>query len=528
MQKRRNQLKINLQTSINGEDTLIMQSLNISQYESQINTYNLIKDTTSKVEWLINSIISESKKLDLFSEKVLFYDSSTNYENNTNDLVKFCLCKLKEFSDEVDNNDNETDLYLPKELFFSLVTEAYTSNDLRIRNIALDILINFSSVSSSLTKYFVEEEGKKKPFGILFSMTFLQSPQIISNCFLLIGNIFCDCKNEIEDIIQIYPIHHRIREILQSNIDIDPKEIINFHLSCLSILNQITFAITSFDDFVDFIPLIQKYFINNCFSNESLYNEVLSLLAAITRSDQVCDKIMECGMSWHFLHLLNQKKTLTQNDYLNLLLQIFSNLLYQKYIVDFYINAKCFPSFEKILNTFINSANPKDNSIIQSCIFALGNIAGGTAEQINKIFCTNLPKLILQVCKIKNTNAIYFETCSFFFNSISNGDNQEVISIIKMKGMKLFCEGLNKSINSDNVILCLKGILRLLKRNMEIYNTIQNLKNEYYGYCGKKNIDVLMDNKNETISMLATQLNDLIEKNEIANENCIVDNNNIN
>ena len=34
-----------------------------------------------------------------------------------------------------------------------------------------------------------------------------------------------------------------------------------------------------------------------------------------------------------------------------------------------------------------------------------------------------------------------------------------------------------------------------------------------------------MDNKNETISMLATQLNDLIEKNEIANENCIVDNN---
>lgn len=520
MQKRRNQLKLSLQTPLNNGTTLIMQSLNLSRYESQINTYNSIKDQANKVEWLINSLISESKQVDLFSEKVLFYDSSSNYENNTNDLVKFCLCKLKEFSDEVDENDNETDLYLPKELFISLVTEAYTSNDIRVKNIALDILINFSSVSTSLTKFFVEkEEGKKKPFAVLFSMTFMQSPQTISNCFLLIGNIFIDCKKEIEDVIQIYPIHHRIREILQSNINIEPKKVIDFHLSCLSILNQITSAITIFDDFVDFIPLIQQYFINNLLSNESLYNEVLSLLATITRSDKVCDKIMECGMSWNFLHLLNQKNTLTQNDYLNLLLQIFSNLLYQEYIVDFYINANCFPPFEKILNTFINSANPKDNSIIQSCIFALGNIAGGTSEQINKIFCTNLPKLILQVCKIKNSNAIYFETCSFFLNAICNGDNQEVISIIKMKGMKLFCEGLNKSINSDNVILCLKGILRLLKKNMEIYNTIQNLKNEYYGYCGKKNIDILMDNKNETISMLATQLNELIEKNEITNEN---------
>ena len=106
---------------------------------------------------------------------------------------------------------------------------------------------------------------------------------------------------------------------------------------------------------------------------------------------------------------------------------------------------------------------------------------------------------------------IDYEVYNFFYNIFIQGADQDVIQVIKMKSMKLFCEGLNKSTKIENVLICLKSIQMLFKRNYKIYNTITNLKNEYYGYCAKKNIDLLMNSKNEEVSKEATEINELVE-----------------
>ena len=218
---------------------------------------------------------------------------------------------------------------------------------------------------------------------------------------------------------------------------------------------------------------------------------------------------MNSTISYHVIHFIQIKDL--QSDYLNLLLAILSNLLFQDYAVTFYLNGGILPILDKILNTYKNTVNKKDNIIIKNCVFCLSNITGGTEEQVAQVMKTKIPQNLLQISKIRNSPMIDYEVYNFFYNIFIQGADQDVIQVIKMKSMKLFCEGLNKSTKVENVLICLKSIQMLFKRNYKIYNTITNLKNEYYGYCAKKNIDLLMNSKNEEVSKEATEINELVE-----------------
>lgn len=261
--------------------------------------------------------------------------------------------------------------------------------------------------------------------------------------------------------------------------------------------------------YADFIPSFNNCIINNEVKDESLFETLLSILSIISANEAVSNAIMNSSIPWHIFHLLQRKDL--QSDYINYLLQTLSNLLFLDYGVTFYLNAGILPVLDKILNSYKNSVNKNDNIIIQNCIFCLGNIAGGTQEQIAVVMNTNIPQNLIQISKIKNSSKIDYEVYNFFYNILIQGKDEDAIKLISMKCMKLFCEGLNKSYKVDNILICLKGIQILFKKNYMVYHTITNLKNEYYGYCAKKNIDTLMTSDNPDVAKEATLINELVE-----------------
>ena len=267
--------------------------------------------------------------------------------------------------------------------------------------------------------------------------------------------------------------------------------------------------VSLYSQFADFILCFNSCIINNEIKDECLFESILKILSSISQDNEVINQIMNSTISYHIIHFIQIKDL--QSDYLNLLLAILSNLLFQDYAVTFYLNGGILPILDKILNTYKNTVNKKDNIIIKNCVFCLSNITGGTEEQVAQVMKTKIPQNLLQISKIRNSPMIDYEVYNFFYNIFIQGADQDVIQVIKMKSMKLFCEGLNKSTKIENVLICLKSIQMLFKRNYKIYNTITNLKNEYYGYCAKKNIDLLMNSKNEEVSKEATEINELVE-----------------
>ena len=60
-----------------------------------------------------------------------------------------------------------------------------------------------------------------------------------------------------------------------------------------------------------------------------------------------------------------------------------------------------------------------------------------------------------------------------------------------MHPFKLYAKGLEKTGIYENIILCLKCLENLTIKNQQVYNTIENLKNEFYIYGIKRKMDEL-------------------------------------
>ena len=84
--------------------------------------------------------------------------------------------------------------------------------------------------------------------------------------------------------------------------------------------------------------------------------------------------------------------------------------------------------------------------------------------------------------------------------------------------LEIFCKGLNLSGKDDFILLCLKCILILFERNNKIYSTMRNLKIEFYGCCGVKNIERLLTHKNQDIYTHALKIQEYIENNNHQDE----------
>ena len=491
---------------INSEDSSIdLSLLSLEKYKEQVKIYSEMVNEAAKIDFLFNTLRIESKKINLFQENYLYFQN-TQQSNFTNDLVKYCLQKLFNYVSEISDEDDK-EIYVPQDIFLVLITEAYTSNDIKVRYISLEILIEFSHHSTNIAQYFYNKENpQEKYLLLLLNLSYYNNYGIVNNVFLLLSNVLSDLNNELEFILNEFPFVTRIKEIIYQDIQFELKKNL---INIIEIIVNGLSNVSLYSQFADFILCFNSCIINNEIKDECLFESILKILSSISQDNEVIHQIMNSTISYHIIHFIQIKDL--QSEYLNLLLAILSNLLFQDYAVTFYLNGGILPILDKILNTYKNTVNKKDNIIIKNCVFCLSNITGGTEEQVAQVMKTKIPQNLLQISKIRNSPMIDYEVYNFFYNIFIQGADQDVIQVIKMKSMKLFCEGLNKSTKIENVLICLKSIQMLFKRNYKIYNTITNLKNEYYGYCAKKNIDLLMNSKNEEVSKEATEINELVE-----------------
>lgn len=55
----------------------------------------------------------------------------------------------------------------------------------------------------------------------------------------------------------------------------------------------------------------------------------------------------------------------------------------------------------------MNTARKDDRLIITECIWAIGNVTGGTSDQVDKVILySSLPKIIIKINKFKKDNNV--------------------------------------------------------------------------------------------------------------------------
>ena len=154
----------------------------------------------------------------------------------------------------------------------------------------------------------------------------------------------------------------------------------------------------------------------------------------------------------------------------------------------------------------MHTANEKDNIIFYELLFCLSNLATGQYETQYLISKSDLPKLIIQIMKEKIDNKIYFEGVHFFNNIISDCNKETFHIISEYHPFKLYSKGLECTDLIDNIDLTLKAITTLIEKNREIYNTLENLRIDFYTCLIYKKLYNLSNHKNEIISQDANKI----------------------
>jgi hypothetical protein len=493
MQKRHNTSLKFLKTS---ELKINLKSLNVDRYKTEINNYDNLNFPYQKCLFLINELTQNINYIDILNVYYNIFSQDKSLFHNTKDYIKYCLKKLDNFL--TNYKEEDLNIQMNEDFLKKIFSELITTNDLSVQFTILEIFVTFSSKS----KYFNEFISQNRYIGYLFQFTYMKNSDIIFNILYILFNILSDFPSNAEIIIINYPYHIRIKELIYE--ELDNENNVNNIIEYIEILTKIISSIEedSYEKFKDLIIMIYELF--QKIPNQKLRKSILELLIQLSKDDEISKEIISCGFGSTLQNILSEKYC--EREYLNNLLEIMINIVYNNDIAQFLLNSNILNNYIKILNTYRNTANKDDDEIIYLCIFFLSNIAGGTTKHIHFLIVNNLPSLILDILKTRNGNKIYFETCNFFYNILQNCSSEDFCVIVKLKVMKLFCEGLNKTFVQDDILICLKGILSLIERNFEIYKTKQNLKNEFFGYAAKKYLEKLAEHQDKQISSLSSQL----------------------
>ena len=318
----------------------------------------------------------------------------------------------------------------------------------------------------------------------------------------IINHDNCD-KKKLKDILKETPLIQRCKELIS---------ITNFNNSLkLTYLGLLSSIIDKYDkknyhDFKDIIYIFSNILSTNS-KNEEIINLILDINADLTDDDSICEEIINTGLGYIFFNYLSIPDL--QSEFIIKLLIIFSNLFYYDKIIIYFLEnfeEQIFSVFIRIINTYMHTANDDDLILIKELIFCLSNFASGPQNTQTIISRSDIPKLIIQIMKIKNKNKIYFEGINFF-NNILSGCNKETFSIIsELHPFKIFSKGLEKTGKKEDIELCLDALKNLIEENNKVYGTLENLKNEFYICCAKRKLDELSVFNDENISEKATQI----------------------
>ena len=497
-----------------------VKNLDLSKYKNDIEQLISLQTGDDKLFFITTYLENKIEPYDIFSN--LFY---INENEQLNDLEKYYLISLlsllnKDIMKEIFPNNEikknniivnkENQLMMSKKLFQIFFSLLFYSKTKEIQYTIIELLLCYSDMSEDFIDYCLEDI---RYINKLFQLTYTNINDIINTILIILDIIFrnknCDV-DVLEKIIQNIAIIERCKELLvninsNNDIRIDSLEI----LYTISSKIEETYYNNYFFDFIDiFYNLIALQT-----KNEEIIMLILKIVSKITINDNICIKIKESGMAYLFYRQYLSSPNI-ERDFLILTLKIFSNLFYINDIISFFIydkNGEILKIFTSIINTYINTSNEKDNRILSEIIFCLSNIADGPIDVKFIISKSELPKLIAQIMKIKTDNNIYFEGVHFFKNIITDSNKEIFYKISELNPFKIFVKGLSESFEIENLDLCLESILLLISKNNEFYNTIENLKKDFYICLIKKKIDDLRNHKNKLISEKAESISNIFE-----------------
>ena len=126
-------------------------------------------------------------------------------------LRLFALEKLRIFSQELQLKENE-EFELDKNLFQILLSIFKDNENIYVKFEILDILINFSSISSLVCNLFLDIDYISIIYDLLNSSDFM----FIEKGLILIGNIMISLKEGYEYILTHFPLEIKLKELLLS------------------------------------------------------------------------------------------------------------------------------------------------------------------------------------------------------------------------------------------------------------------------------------------------------------------------
>ena len=484
-------------------------NLNLAENKQILNMLHSLKTGEEKIIFMTTYLENNTEIVDIFSD--LFYKD--NNVKILTDLEKYFLLVILSILDKKvmkkcfpeatikENNFifcKDNPLKMSKKLFQIFFSILFSSKDKEVQSTIISLLLNYSDNSYDFVNYCVEDIRYIKK---LFDLTFLNNLEIITNIGLIFDNIinYSNCDNEkLEEILKNVPLIQRCKELISIN---------NFNDTLKSTYLWVLYSIIGKTDEENYYYLF-KEFINN-FSNilstsqknEEIFYTILKICVNLSIDEKICEEMIKTGLGYIFYNALSVPNL--ERDYIIKLLKIFSNFFYLNDIIIHFINnydGKIISVFIRIINTYLHTANDKDIILLKELLFCLSNFATGPPETQTIISRTDLPYLVSQIMKIRRDNKIFFEGIHFFISILTDCNKETFTKISELHPFKLYADGLQNTFNEDNINLCLDGILTLIKKNNEVYGTIENLRNEFY-ICGiKRKIDSLCLNKNEKIA----------------------------
>ena len=493
--------------------------LELSKYKEEIEKIISLKTGEDKLLFMTIFIENNIEIQDIFSN--FFY--SNNQSTKVNDLVKYYLIYMLSLLDSkimklcfpnlpIKNNNivvtKDSPLDMSKKLFqvlFSLL--AFSEKD--VQYTVLDLLLHYSDMSNYFIDYCLEDS---RYIDKIFNLTYNNNNPIINSSIIILDNILIDenCDPDIlEKLIQKLPIIQRCKELLCNN-----KYNNEIRINTLEILQTISDKIDNKyykNYFFDFIQLFYNIIALQP-KNEEIIMVLLKICAKLTIDDEIIIQLKNVGLADVFFRYLSTKDL--ENIFLIFLLQIFGNIFNSDEIIIYFVkdkNGEILKVFISIINTYLHTLNEKDNEIFVELFFCLSNIASGPNDIKYIISKSEIPKLVQQVLKIKNSNRILFEGIHFFRNIIEDCDKETFYNISECHPFKIYAKGLKDTAEIKNLNLCLSSILSLISKNREMYNTIENIKADFYKSFINKRIDDLRFHKDEKIAQKAGAILKILE-----------------
>ena len=491
--------------------------LDLSQFQKEKEKLLSLPTAIDQLQYISEYLVKEIPLIDIFSNNQF---TETKEPNN---IIQFyliyllCLLEKKLMSQLFQGKKiyldlKEDDLIsMPKKLFQTLFSLLFSSKIFEVQFTIIEILSTYSYYCEDFAAYSLENDNY---ISKIFQFTYSNNIDLVNNIIVILDNILSDnlcdldCLDKIFQRISIIQCCKDIlsNELLKCESKIPTMELI-YHLS-------IKMDINKFEDyFDDFMPIFSKL-LEKIKGNDKILELILNIISKITNDFEICKKIINTGLDDCLLKIFFIPK-ITEKCLL-LLLMTFSNLFYYDEIIIYFLQ-KCTDNnilgiISVIFQTFINSNTIKDNHILIEALVCISNVASGPEIAKNLLFKNGIINLIIQIMKVKNeNNNIYFEGLRVFYNMIYDCSKDCFCNLSEFSLLKLFGEGLEKTNNADNIILCLKSIILIYEKNNKIYNTVENLKIDYISLNLKKRINELIDHKNKNIEEYANTVLNLFE-----------------